>query len=797
MYGNMQHFNSHNTAIDDGFRVVGRPVLPRESRTCILTINGKSDSYCLQWVFRCGADLKMKDAFNCYHCEKRHHKDPICFRYIQGKCPFSSDCKYPHPPEFEDPNFRARFFIQKQTTPVSSSQGGAVVQAPFRRIKTMICISWLLGQLNGTNECNFGSNCGSAHSLTEVSPIPSMQAFEDNLKNKQVNFDAIFIELRTVINQYHHHMSSCLNAVGKPTWTKPILEPFNLELMIAYWSAGASAARKLQFTKNKKDVDPISLFGSDSEAENQVWMLNRLLGFCQTDRKLAINIEISKVIGKNPNVKSDEICKHTRSCKNGPHFLGYDGTIEGICLGGITGPCKCLSPEEIQRKRDDLKIQLGHLGNEYKRNPSKNIKDAIDRLATSLVDTVRRRHLTEFGYKPIGYVEEESFTMESFSDLPAASVMSDEQRAEYHFRMKEHERKLQEAKEKAALLAKEKVEKEEAEKQKLLAEIDDTCPIQVDWVQKGAFKLMSLPEYTKDCQIKGDANGMFNFWHQYFQSMSFEVFRKHFFNKLLEWNGMDVETVNVTSVNTSYQDDEPAQFEDRVKISSTKLNYASFKSWFRGIPINEDESIVGDLSELALTASALFEKYLEENRSKGFSENFPSWLSKNPIDSEIVKVFRETGNYFAAQKYVTQNVASTGMTIQEYLQFDPNNVTLWIKVNRERKALNQDSVSIDECIANKEIFSEFYFKGWYSLCTISQFIQEKQEGWKHTNSGAKTCASDNPIIAAKIAAAQAKQQAALDAYLSGNLLASIVPLEQKTKSKRKIVRKAVVFKRRI
>jgi len=794
----MSHFTSNTRTTDkDGFTtVVGRATL-RDSKTCSLTINGKKDEYCIQWITRCGAPIELKESLNCVRCEKKHHKFPICFKFMQGKCLAGYDCKYPHPIEFEDSTFRAKFIVQKQATQVVSSQGGGVAAPPtFQRIKTMICIPWLCGQFNGQQGCSFGSNCGSAHSLSCVSQIQTMQLFESRLTQGQINFDSIFEELKRVISNYHPHMAGCLNALGKPTWTKPILEPFNLNAMIAYWAAGAGAARKLQYSQNQKDVDPIALFEKiDSEGETNVWMLNRLIGSgCQTDRQLSINIKIAQVIEKNPGIKPEEVCKHLRSCKNGPHFLGHDdGQIEGICLGGITGPCNCLSLEAVQKKRADIQLQLDQLGKEYKKNPTKQIKDAIDRLVTTFVDTVRRRHLTDLGYKPIGFKADESFTMDSFCDLPAASEMTDIQRAEYYLRMEEREKKIQEAKEKAALLAKEKAEKEEAEKQKLFSEIDATCQIQVDWVQKDAFKFMSLPEYTKDCQIKGDANGMYNFWHQHFQSkMSFEVFREYFFNKLTEWNAMDVETVNVTSVNPSYQSDEPDQFEDRVKVSSTKQNYASFKSWFREIPINEDESIVGDLSELAMTASTLFEKYLTENRSKGFSENFPSWLSKSPIDSEIVKVFRETRDYFAAQKYVTQNVASTGMTVQQYLQHDPNNVTLWMKVNHERKVLNQDSVSIDECIANKEIFSEYYFKGWYSLCTINQFIQEKQEGWTHTNSGAKTCASDNPIIAAKIAAAQAKQQAALDAYLSSNNIVSNLPLEQNKKSKKRIVRKAVV-----
>jgi len=796
----MSHFTSTfntKTTDQDGFTTVVGRAAQRDSKTCSLTINGKKDVYCIQWITRCGASIELKDSLNCVRCERKHHKFPICFKFMQGKCPAGSDCKYPHPVEFEDPTFRAKFIVQKQATQVVSSQGGgAAAPIHFQRIKTMVCIPWLCGQFNGQQGCNFGSNCGSAHSLSGVSQIQTMQLFESRLTQGLINFDAIFNELKRVITIYHPHMAGCLNALGKPTWTKPILEPFNLNAMIAYWAAGAGAARKLQYSQNKKDVDPIALFEKiDSEGETNVWMLNRLIGSgCQTDRQLSINIKIAQVIGKNPGIKPEDVCKHLRSCKMGPHFLGHDdGQIEGICLGGITGPCKCLSLEAVQKKRAELQLQLDQLGKEYKKNPTKQIKDAIDRLATAFVDTVRRRHVIDLGYKPIGFKAEESFTMESFYDLPAASEMTDEQRAEYYLRMEEREKKIQKAKEEAALLAKEKSEKEEAEKQKLLSEIDNTCQIQVDWVEKDAFKFMLLPEYTKDCQSKGDASGMYNFWHQYFQcKMSFEVFREHYFNKLTEWNGMDVETVDITSVNTSYKDDESPQLEDRVKISPIKMQFSCFKSWFRDIPINEDEAIVGDLSELAITASTLFEKYLTENRSKGFPENFPSWLSKSPIDSQIVEVFRETRDYFAAQKYVTQNVASTGMTVQEYLQYDPTNVTLWMKVNQERKVLNQDPISIDECIANKDIFSEYYFKGWYSLCTIDQFIQEKQEGWKHTNSGAKTCASDNPVIAAKIAAAQAKQQAALDAYLSGNLLVSNIPLEQKQKSKKRIVRKAVV-----
>ena len=793
----MSHFNTNTKATDqDGFTVVGRTA-QRDSKTCSLTINGRKDPFCVQWITRCGAPIEEKESLNCVRCEKKHHKLPICFKFMQGKCTAGLDCKYPHPIEFEDPTFRANFFVQRQPKPVVSSQGGgAAAPIHFQRIKTMVCIPWLCGQFNGQQGCNFGSNCGSAHSLSGVSQIQTMQLFEDRLTKGQINFDAIFNELQRVISIYHPHMASCLNALGKPTWTKPIPEPFNLNAMIAYWAAGAGAARKLQNSQNQKDVDPIALFQStDSEGETNVWMLNRFIGSgCHTDRQLTINIKISQVIGKNPCIKPEEVCKHLRSCKMGPHFLGHDnGQIEGICLGGITGPCKCLSLEATQKKRAELQIQLDQLGKEYKKNPTKQIKDAIDRLATTFVDTVRRRHLTELGYKSIGFKAEESFTMESFYDLPAASEMTDEQRAEYYLRMEEREKKIQKAKEESALIAKEKAEKEEAEKQKLLSEIDNTCQIQVDWVQKDAFKFMSLSEYTKDCQTKGDSNGMYNFWHQYFPSkMSFEVFREHFFNKLMEWNGMDLETVNISSVNTSYNDDEPALFEDRIKVSSTKLNFACFKSWFRDIPINEDEAIVGDLSELAITASTLFEKYLEENRTKGFVENFPSWLNKNPIDSQIVEVFRETRDYFAAQKYVTQNIASTGMTVQKYLQYDPTNVTLWMKVNQERKVLNQDLISIDECITNKDIFSEYYFRGWYSLCTIDKFIQEKQEGWKHTHSGAKSYASDNPIIVAKIAAAQAKQQAALNAYLSGNLLVSNLPSEQKLKSKKRIVRKAVV-----
>jgi hypothetical protein len=795
MSNNMSLATSNTTIDNDGFKVIDRTVLQRESKTCLLTINNRTDNYCIQWITMCGAPLNMKEQFKCFQCEKKHYKLPICFRYMQGNCNSGSECKYPHPPEFQDPIFRAKFIVQNHTKPAIINQGGAVATPSFHRIKTMVCIGWLCGQINGNQGCNFGSNCGSAHSLTEVSQIQTLQLFEERLKNGRIDFDVIFNELKIVITNYHHHIASCLNTIGKPTGLKPILEPFNLNVMIAYWAAGASAARKLQYSKNQKDVDPIALFQStDSEGETNVWMLNRLIGSgCQTDRQLCINVKIAQVIGKNPNVKPEEVCKHLRSCKNGPHFLGHDdGQIEGICLGGITGSCKCLSLEAIQKKRAEIQIQLDQLGKEYKQNPSKHIKDAIDRLATTFVDTVRRRHLTDFGYKPIGFQAEKSFTMESFYDLPSASELSDEQKAEYLLRMEERERKIQKEKDKAYLIAKEKAEKEQAEKEKLLSEIDDTCQIQVNWVQKDAYKYVSLKEYVKDCQTKGEANGMYNFWYDHFQSnMSFDIFREYFLNKLLEWNGMDIETVNITSVNTSYKDDELEQFEDRIKISPIKMQYASFKSWFRGIPINEDKAIVGDLSELAITAPSLFEKYLEENRSKGFSENFPSWLNKNPIDSQIVSIFRQTLDYFAAQKYVTQNVASTGMSVKEYLQYDPSNVTLWMKVNRERKVLNQESISIDECISNKEILSEYYFRGWYSLCTIDQFLKEKQEGWKHTHSGARNCASDNPVLAAKIAAALAKKQAALDAYLSGNLLVSTISSEQKPKTKKKIVRKIV------
>jgi len=607
------HFNTNTKTVDiDGFTTVGRAA-QRDSKTCFLTINGRKDPYCLQWITRCGAPFELKESLNCVRCERKHHKFPICFKFMQGKCQAGFDCKYHHPIEFEDPNFRAKFIVQKQATPVVISQGGGVA-APhtFQRIKTMICIPWLCGQFNGKLGCCFGSNCGSAHSLSSVSQIQIMQLFESRLTQGKIDFDSIFDELKRVISNYNTHMASCLNALGKLTWTVPVLEPFNLNAMIAYWAAGAGAARKLQYSQNQNDVDPIALFEMiDSEGETNVWMLNRLIGSgCQTDRQLSINIKIAQVIGKNPEIKPEEVCKHVRSCKNGPHFLGHDdGQIEGICLGGITSPCNCLSLEAIQKKRADIQLQLDQLGKEYKKNPTKQIKDAIDRLVTTFVDTVRRRHLTDLGYKPIGFKADENFTMDSFCDLPAASEMTDAQRAEYHLRMEERQKKIQEAKEKAALLAKEKSEKEEAEKQKLFSEIDATCQIQVDWVQKDAFKFMSLPEYTRDCQIKGDANGMYNFWHQHFQSnMSFEVFREYFFNKLIEWNTMDVETINVTSLNPSYQSDEPDQFEDRVKVSSTKQNYASFKSWFRKIPINEDESIVGDLSELAMTASTLFEK---------------------------------------------------------------------------------------------------------------------------------------------------------------------------------------------
>lgn len=790
----MSNLTSNTNTVDpDGFKLVNRAG-QRESKSCFLTIGGKREAYCITWITRCGVHFDLKDQFNCSQCERKHNKLPICAKFIQGRCLSGSECKYPHPPEFEDPVFRAKF-----TKPiVTSNQGGgaaAAAPASFQRIKTMVCVPWLCGQINGHVGCNFGSNCGSAHSLSGVSQIQTMQVFENRLIQGQINFESIFNELKRVISNYHPHMASCLNALGKPTWSKPILEPFNLIAMIAYWAAGAGAARKLQYCKNQKDVDPIALFQStDSEGENNVWMLNRLLGSgCSIDKELCINVKVSQVIGKNLNIKPEEICKHLRSCKMGPHFLGHDdGQIEGICLGGITGPCKCLTLEEIQRKRSELQIQLDLLGKEYKSNPTKHIKDAIIRLVTTFVNTVRRRH---FSYKPIGFQVEESFTMDSFCDLPTASEMTDEQRAEYILRMEAQRLKIQKAKEEAELITKEKVEKEQAEKAKLFSEIDDTCPIQVDWVQKNAFKVMSLQEYTKDCQTKSDVNGMYNFWYQYYQdSMSFEVFQEHFLNKFLEWNDMDVETVNVTTVNTSYKDNEPAQFEDRIVVSSIKLQFASFKSWFRCVRINEDEAIVGDLSDLAITAPALFEKYLDENRSKKFSENFPSWLNKNSVDSQIVNVFRETRDYFSAQKYVTQNVASTGMTIQEYIQYDPINVTLWMKVNRERNVLNQEPISIDECIANKEIFSEYYFRGWYSLCTIDQFIQEKQEGWKHTHSGARNFASDNPVLAAKIAAAQAKQQATLDAYLSGNLLTSKIAITQEPKSKKKIVRKIIAIK---
>jgi hypothetical protein len=158
-------FNT-NTVDSDGFKLVGR-ASQRESKSCFLTIGGKCEAYCKTWITRCGVHFDLKDQFNCSHCERKHYKLPICAKFIQGRCLSGSECKYPHPPEFEDPTFRATFIVQKQPKPVVSTQGGgAAAPASFQRIKTMVCVPWLCGQINGQQGCNFGSNCGSAHSLS-------------------------------------------------------------------------------------------------------------------------------------------------------------------------------------------------------------------------------------------------------------------------------------------------------------------------------------------------------------------------------------------------------------------------------------------------------------------------------------------------------------------------------------------------------------------------------------------------------------------------------------------------------
>ena len=754
------------------------------SNVITITVNGVKTRVCSTWAALCVAPLDEKCNFKCTHLRNDskfpHLKTPICFRYCTSRCPDEDNCKCLHPVELA---FKKK--ENSQLAGISTIVASAINKycAPTTSIgqskkQTQICMTWLRNHYNSRVEtCERGARCNFAHSIDDVTTYGFVKEFQDSLVAGHINLQQIFDEVYSKINGKRNYINGCLILLGK----QPIFEyepiPSNFASILGVWTTAAGASRKLAVD------DKFALFdGIDSCMENRVWALARVCNICFQDRTCEFKKIVADTCGTNCYIPDEEICIHGFNCKRGSHYSGIkNDTVPVFCMEEICGNCTCDSLAVVKEKRAALSNQLAKLKAERIKLkaegiPTKQLNTTIETVAWSYINTFRKLHFSEFGCKPLTEAcqfsaQVEQIFVPSIESFDALKTMTQEERTAYNARVEiEHALFIKENN-----ARKEIAEKKAAEEKvaydiwyaNLIATIDFSNPIQADFINKSAFKCMTLQEYIEDSSSNADTARCFNTWYESYQSISFRRFNNDVKNKMIIWENLGIERRIIKSEDEDH-DDEVEEFH----IPSEKDNYLNFWAWYKKIPITADKNVVGDLGDLVINAPDLFQEY--RNACPSFYPSFPVWINRDMFRAEMVAIFQASNgiDYFDVCRYVKYNVQSSGMTLQEFAKYHYKDVMLWMSVNKERRALNESKFTMDEVLANSGIFTEFYLKGWWKHYNgdIAKFLQSKKEGWKHTASGIRSFASENSVLNAKLEAKRIKQEKDAAMFLNMNKL---------------------------
>jgi hypothetical protein len=247
-----------------------------------------------------------------------------------------------------------------------------------------------------------------------------------------------------------------------------------------------------------------------------------------------------------------------------------------------------------------------------------------------------------------------------------------------------------------------------------------------NWLETEAYSYMSFEQFCNSFERK-----IFENWQQKKSLLPFDLYRQFIMLKKAEWDADGTEVVQVYDHRNDECDDDDDQ-KATESIHSVpyvlKNKFASFWSWIKDVPIDQDSEVVGSLD--FMTDTDLFDKYVAEMQAKNFDPTFEEWIECDSKRRELVELTKKLGCYEKALSYQSLAIGSTTMTIEEFVANDPKDVKCWIRVNEIRTVCGDGSLPFDEFMFDKKVYVEYYMHEVYKFKTLEEYREDLGNNWQ-------------------------------------------------------------------
>jgi len=245
-----------------------------------------------------------------------------------------------------------------------------------------------------------------------------------------------------------------------------------------------------------------------------------------------------------------------------------------------------------------------------------------------------------------------------------------------------------------------------------------------NWLETEAYCHMSFDQFCDPFEREILEN-----WNK--SHLPFDLYRQSILSKKRVWEADGTITVKEYDQRNDEcdEDEKQAATESIVCVPHVLKNqFASFWSWIKDLPIEQDPEVVGSLYFMAGTG--LFEEYVKEMRPKSFDQTFEEWIESVPKRRELVELTKKLGCYQKATRYQSLDISSTTMTIKEFEASDPTDVKKWIRVNEIRTVHGNGSLPFDEFMIDKNVYEEYYLHEIYKFKTLEEYREDLSDNWQ-------------------------------------------------------------------
>lgn len=237
-----------------------------------------------------------------------------------------------------------------------------------------------------TRTCRFGDKCIGSHSLNDLFFAPHNARFALADK-KRIDFVQIY---NSIINTFESEKSKVI----EPTLKERVecypklnfIQLMNLWYDLACYHRGLVKDFDKEHTNDCgfdkiEDIPRFKIVNEDT-----VWAFERLTKYC----KKYLDFKEKLSFCEKVNIK--DVCNHgALNCKHGVHNDGFFVCHDDF----LTGKCKCLSQDFVDRRKDELKKLLNGDDQEFVRKQNKSIVRKQREELKQLENYQRKVHFTD------------------------------------------------------------------------------------------------------------------------------------------------------------------------------------------------------------------------------------------------------------------------------------------------------------------------------------------------------------------------------------------------------------------